>query len=106
VTSATSSNPELASITIGADLHASRIGYGAMQLSGDHVWGDYPDREGGIALLRDVVDSGITFIDTADVYGPHSNEILIHEALYPYRDGLVIATKGGVRPGRLRLLNA
>jgi pyridoxine 4-dehydrogenase len=100
VTSTASSNPELATIAISADLRASRIGYGAMQLTGDHVWGDYPDREGGIALLRGVVDSGITFIDTADVYGPHSNEILIHDALYPYPDGLLIATKGGfVRGG-------
>lgn len=59
------------------------------------VWGDYPDRDGGIALLRHAVDVGITFVDTADVYGPHSNEILIHDALHPYPDGLVIATKGG-----------
>ena len=79
---------------------AGRIGYGAMRLTGSHVWGDYPDRDGGIALLWDFVDAGITFIDTADVYGPHSNEILIYDALHPYPDGLVIATKGGfVRGG-------
>src|SRR5215475_14595187 len=89
-------------ITIGADLAVGRIGYGAMQLTGDHVWGEYPDHDGGIALLRYVVDSGVTFIDTADVYGPHSNEQLIHEALHPYPEDLVIATKGGfVRGGRL-----
>ncbi len=71
-----------------------------MQLTGDHVWGEYPDRDGAIALLRSVVESGITFIDTADVYGPHSNEILIHDALHPYADELVVATKGGfVRGG-------
>jgi aryl-alcohol dehydrogenase-like predicted oxidoreductase len=100
MTSITSSGPELATITIGADLHVSRIGYGAMQLTGDHVWGEYPDRAGAITLLRGVVESGITFIDTADVYGPHTNETLIHDALHPYPDGLVIATKGGfVRGG-------
>jgi hypothetical protein len=87
-------------VTIGAGLVVGRVGYGAMKLTGSHIWGDYPDREGGIALLREAVDAGITFIDTADVYGPHSNEILIHDALYPYPDGLVIATKGGfVRGG-------
>ena len=71
-----------------------------MQLTGDQVWGDYPDHDGGINLLRHVVDSGVTFIDTADVYGPHSNEELIREALHPYPADLVIATKGGfVRGG-------
>jgi len=100
MTSAASPNQELTTITIGADLEVGRVGYGAMQLTGDHVWGDYPDREAGIALLRGVVDAGVTFIDTADVYGPHSNEILIRDALYPYPDELVIATKGGfVRGG-------
>jgi aryl-alcohol dehydrogenase-like predicted oxidoreductase len=87
-------------ITIGGDLTLGRIGYGAMQLTGDQVWEEYPDHDGGIALLRHVVNSGITFIDTADVYGPHSNELLIREALYPYPQDLVIATKGGfVRGG-------
>ena len=87
-------------ITIGGDLVVGRIGFGAMQLTGTQVWGEYPDRDGGIALLRQVVEAGVTFIDTADVYGPHTNEILIREALHPYPDGLVIATKGGfVRGG-------
>jgi aryl-alcohol dehydrogenase-like predicted oxidoreductase len=87
-------------VTIGGDLTVGRIGYGAMQLTGDQVWGDYPDHDGGINLLRHVVDSGVTFIDTADVYGPHSNEELIREALNPYPADLVIATKGGfVRGG-------
>jgi pyridoxine 4-dehydrogenase len=87
-------------ITIGTDLRVSRIGYGAMKLTGDHVWGPYPDHEAGIRVLRGVVDAGITLIDTADVYGPHSNELLIKEALHPYPDDLVIATKGGfVRGG-------
>ena len=87
-------------VTIAGDLTVGRIGFGAMQLTGDQVWGEYPDHDGGIALLRHVVDSGVTFIDTADVYGPHSNEELIREALYPYPSDLVIATKGGfVRGG-------
>ena len=90
----------LNSITIGGDLTVGNIGYGAMQLTGPKVWGDYPDHDQGVELLRQVVDEGVTFIDTADVYGPHSNEELIREALYPYPDDLVIATKGGfVRGG-------
>jgi aryl-alcohol dehydrogenase-like predicted oxidoreductase len=87
-------------ITIGDDLTVGRIGYGAMQLTGPNVWGEYPDHDSGVALLRHVVESGVTFIDTADVYGPHSNELLIREALHPYAEDLVIATKGGfVRGG-------
>jgi pyridoxine 4-dehydrogenase len=87
-------------ITIGGDLTVGRIGFGAMRLTGDQVWGEYPDHDGGVALLRHVVDSGVTFIDTADVYGPHANEELIREALHPYPADLVIATKGGfVRGG-------
>jgi hypothetical protein len=70
-------------ITIGGDLVVGRIGFGAMQLTGKQVWGEYPDRDGAIALLRAVVDAGVNFIDTADVYGPHTNELLIREALYP-----------------------
>lgn len=88
------------SITIGGDLTVARVGFGAMQLTGNQVWGDYCDRDGGIALLRGAIDRGVTFIDTADVYGPHTNEQLIRAALYPYPDDLVIATKGGfVRGG-------
>jgi pyridoxine 4-dehydrogenase len=87
-------------VTIGGDVTVGRVGYGAMQLTGSKVWGDYPDRGGAIALLREVVASGVTFVDTADVYGPHSNEELIREALHPYPEKLVIATKGGfVRGG-------
>ena len=66
-----------------------------MRLTGPGMWGEYPDRERGIALLRSVVDAGVTFIDTADAYGPHTNEVLIHDALHPYPAGLMIATKGG-----------
>jgi hypothetical protein len=87
-------------VTIGGDLSVGRIGFGAMQLTGTQVWGDYPDREAGIALLRGAVERGVTFIDTADVYGPHYNELLIRDALRPYPRDLVIATKGGfVRGG-------
>ncbi len=87
-------------ITIGGDLTVGRIGYGAMQLTGEHIWGPFEDHDAGVALLRGVVDAGITLIDTADVYGPHSNELLIRDALHPYPDGLAIATKGGfVRGG-------
>jgi len=68
-------------VTIGGDLTVGNIGYGAMQLTGPKVWGEYPDHDKGIALLREVVAEGVTFIDTADVYGPHSNEELIREAL-------------------------
>jgi pyridoxine 4-dehydrogenase len=86
-------------VTIG-DLTVGAIGYGAMQLTGPKVWGEYPDHDKAIALLREVVAQGVTYIDTADVYGPHSNEELIREALHPYPDNLVIATKGGfVRGG-------
>ncbi len=89
-----------ATITLGGDLTVGRIGYGAMQLTGKQVWGEYPDREAAISLLRGAVEAGVTFIDTADVYGPHTNELLIRDALHPYPQGLVIATKGGfVRGG-------
>jgi aryl-alcohol dehydrogenase-like predicted oxidoreductase len=87
-------------ITIGGDLRVRRIGYGAMKLTGEQVWGPYPDHDHAVGVLRGVVDAGINLIDTADVYGPHANELLIKDALYPYPEGLVIATKGGfVRGG-------
>jgi pyridoxine 4-dehydrogenase len=92
--------PNASQISIGDGLRVNRIGYGAMKLTGDQVWGPYPDTAHAIAVLRGVVDAGINLIDTADVYGPHTNELLIREALYPYADDLVIATKGGfVRGG-------
>jgi pyridoxine 4-dehydrogenase len=88
-------------VTIGGDLPVGRIGLGAMRLTGDRLWGPYPDHDGGLAFLRAAVEAGVTLIDTADVYGPHTNELLIREALHPYRRELVIATKGGfVRGGR------
>jgi pyridoxine 4-dehydrogenase len=86
-------------MTLGGDLRVGRVGYGAMRLTGPDLLGDYPDRDGGIALLRGAVESGVTLIDTADVYGPHTSEQLIRDALHPYPDGLVIATKGGLVRG-------
>src|ERR1700712_404112 len=87
-------------ISIAANLTVGRIGYGAMKLTGDRVWGPYPDHDRAVTVLRGVVDAGIQLIDTADVYGPHTNEQLIKDALHPYPDDLVIATKGGfVRGG-------
>jgi pyridoxine 4-dehydrogenase len=94
------SHAPLQRITLGGDLQVNRIGFGAMKLTGAQVWGPYPDHERGLALLGALPDEGVNFIDTADVYGPHTNELLIREALHPYPDGLVIATKGGfVRGG-------
>src|ERR1700678_216344 len=94
----TTANPR--HITIGGDLTVNRVGYGAMKLTGDQVWGPYPDHDHAVRVLRGVVDAGINLIDTADVYGPHENECLIREALHPYPRGLVIASKGGfVRGG-------
>ena len=87
-------------MTIGDDLTVGRVGYGAMQLTGPKVWGEYPDREQAIALLREVVAAGVTFIDTADVYGPHSNEELIREALHPYPGRARRRDQGRLRPRR------
>jgi pyridoxine 4-dehydrogenase len=86
-------------ITLG-DLSVRRMGYGAMRITGQGIWGDPPDREVSKTVLRRVVELGVTFIDTADSYGPGTSEELIAEALHPYPEGLVIGTKGGlVRPG-------
>src|ERR1700723_1011345 len=87
-------------IDIGGDLTVNRLGFGAMRITGPGVWGEPPSREQAIATLRRVVELGVNFIDTADSYGPDVSEELIAEALHPYPDDLVIATKGGlVRPG-------
>jgi pyridoxine 4-dehydrogenase len=87
-------------IEIGGDLVVHRMGFGAMRITGPGIWGDPPDLEQARATLRRVVELGVNFIDTADSYGPEVSERLIAEALYPYPDDLVIATKGGlVRPG-------
>jgi pyridoxine 4-dehydrogenase len=82
--------------SLGGDLPVRRLGYGAMRITGPGIWGDPPDREAAKALLRRVVELGITLIDTADSYGPDVSEELIAEALHPYPDDLVIATKGGL----------
>ncbi|HVV13745.1 aldo/keto reductase [Amycolatopsis sp.] len=85
---------------LGGDLPVHRLGYGAMQLTGRGVWGEPEDREGAKAVLRRAVELGVNLIDTADSYGPYVSEEIIREALYPYPDDLVIATKGGfVRTG-------
>jgi aryl-alcohol dehydrogenase-like predicted oxidoreductase len=75
------------------------MGYGAMQLAGPHVWGPPKDRAEALAVLREAVDAGINHIDTSDFYGPHVTNQLIKEALYPYKEGLVIVTKVGFRRG-------
>jgi pyridoxine 4-dehydrogenase len=88
---------------IGGDLPVHRLGYGAMQLTGPGVWGEPADRAQAIAVLRRAVELGVTLIDTADSYGPYVSEELIREALHPYQQGLVIATKAGLtRPGPSR----
>jgi aryl-alcohol dehydrogenase-like predicted oxidoreductase len=87
-------------IDIGGDLTVNRMGYGAMRITGPGIWGEPPDREVAKAAVRRAVELEVNFIDTADSYGPEVSEILIAEALYPYPDELVIATKGGLlRPG-------
>jgi pyridoxine 4-dehydrogenase len=90
-------------IDVGGDLTVNRLGFGAMRITGRGIWGEPPSREQAITTLRRVVELGVNFIDTADSYGPSVSEELIAEALYPYPDDLVIATKGGlVRPGPSR----
>jgi pyridoxine 4-dehydrogenase len=85
---------------LGGDLEVNRLGYGTMQLTGDGVWGEPDDHDEAVAVLRRAVEAGVNFIDTADSYGPEVAERLIHEALHPYPDDLVIATKAGLtRPG-------
>jgi aryl-alcohol dehydrogenase-like predicted oxidoreductase len=87
-------------VTLGGDITVTRLGFGAMRLTGEGIWGPPRDHDEAIAVLRRALDLGITLIDTADSYGPDVSERLIAEALFPYPAGLVIATKGGlVRPG-------
>jgi pyridoxine 4-dehydrogenase len=87
-------------VLLGGQISVHRLGFGAMRLTGEGIWGPPKDRKGALAVLRRAVDLDINFIDTADSYGPHINEELIAEALFPYPAGLVIATKGGWnRPG-------
>ncbi|MEU0961365.1 aldo/keto reductase [Micromonospora aurantiaca] len=95
---ATSTQPAKASgsYRIGGDLPVDRLGYGAMQLTGPGVWGDPKDPAEAVRVLRRAYELGVTFIDTADSYGPFVSELLIREALHPYADDLVIATKAGL----------
>ncbi len=81
---------------IGGDLPVVRLGYGTMQLPGEGVWGPPRDRDAALAVLRRAVELGITFFDTADSYGPEVAEDLLREALHPYADDVVIATKAGL----------
>ena len=99
---------------LGGDLPVHRLGFGAMRITGDGIWGPPKDHAESLAVLRHAVELGVNLIDTAEAYGPHVSEELIAEALYPYPEGLVIATKGGLertgpnqwpvngRPERLR----
>ncbi len=80
---------------LGGDLPVVRLGFGSMQLTGPGVWGDPADPDGAVRVLRRAVELGVTFIDTADSYGPFVAELLIKRALHPYADGVVIATKAG-----------
>jgi len=87
-------------VSLRGESFVHRLGFGAMRLTGEGIWGPPKDRKGALAVLRRAVDLGVNFIDTADSYGPHISEELIAEALFPYSPGFVIATKGGWnRPG-------
>ena len=81
---------------IGGDLTVNRMGFGAMRITGDGIWGPPKDHAGAVRVLQKAVELGINFIDTADSYGPHISEEIIAEALHPYPAGLVIGTKGGL----------
>jgi pyridoxine 4-dehydrogenase len=104
-TSAAQSSPErpaakAGDFVIGGDLRVHRLGFGAMRITGKGIWGEPKDRGETVRVLRKAVELGINFIDTADSYGPSVSEEIIAEALYPYPNGLVIATKAGLeRPG-------
>src|ERR1700733_7837080 len=87
-------------ISLGGELTVNRLGFGAMRITGDGIWGPPKDRARALAVLRRASELGVNFIDTADSYGPGVSEELIAEALFPYKKDLVIATKGGWnRPG-------
>src|SRR3982075_3555483 len=87
-------------LSLGGKLTVNRLGFGAMRITGDGVWGPPQDRAGAIAVLRRAIELGVNFIDTADSYGPNVSEELISAALYPYPEDIIIATKGGLeRPG-------
>ncbi|HEX3578046.1 MAG TPA: aldo/keto reductase [Thermoanaerobaculia bacterium] len=114
MTTATLDAAQSGTFRLGGDLPVHRLGFGAMRITGNGVWGPPADHAESIAVLRRAIELGINLIDTAEAYGPHVSEELIAEALYPYPKGLVIATKGGLertgpnqwpvngRPERLR----
>src|SRR5438067_3786435 len=98
--SAAASPATKATFLLAGDLSVNRLGFGAMRLTGEGIWGWPTDRENAKKVLRRAVELGVNFIDTADAYGPEVSELLIAEALHPYPKGLIIATKGGLtRPG-------
>jgi pyridoxine 4-dehydrogenase len=101
VDAATSSNMATnPTFNLGGDFTVNRLGFGAMRVTGEGIWGWPTDRQNALKVLRRAVELGVNLIDTADSYGPDVSELLIAEALYPYPDGVVIATKGGLtRPG-------
>jgi len=84
-------------VTLGGDLTVNRMGYGAMRITGKGIWGPPKDEDEAISVLKRAIELGVNFIDTADSYGPFVSEELIAQALYPYPDDLVIATKGGLK---------
>src|SRR5438093_8459423 len=85
---------------LGGDLTVNRLGFGAMRITGEGIWGWPPDRANALKVLKRAVELGVNLIDTSDAYGPETSELLIAEALHPYPKGLIIATKGGLtRPG-------
>jgi aryl-alcohol dehydrogenase-like predicted oxidoreductase len=97
---ATPATSGISTFQLGGDLTVNRLGFGAMRITGEGIWGWPADRDKAKKLLRRVVELGVNLIDTADAYGPEVSELLIAEALHPYPKGLVIATKGGhTRPG-------
>ena len=89
----------IGTFALGGELEVNRLGFGAMRITGEGIWGPPKNRDDAVKLLKHVVESGVNFIDTADSYGPNVSEELIAEALYPYPAGLVIATKGGLTRG-------
>jgi pyridoxine 4-dehydrogenase len=96
MTEVSTGNQAVTTLELGGDLTVRRLGFGAMRITGQGIWGEPPDRDEASATLRRAVELGVNFIDTADSYGPFVSERLIAEALHPYPDDLVIGTKGGM----------
>ena len=100
VTSTSSNMATNPTFNVGGDFTVNRLGFGAMRVTGQGIWGWPTDRQNALKVLKRAVELGVNLVDTADSYGPDKSELLIAEALYPYPKGLVIATKGGLtRPG-------